>query len=103
MRMTVSFAAMIAVSGLLSACGGSGDGGNAGAAAPAGAASGGDALVGGWTEADACKTLDKSDVLYVGLSQFAGLYQVNVHVPVGKASFTPAQIADNARVGGILN
>lgn len=26
-------------------------------------------------------TLDPSDILYVGLSQFAGLYQVNLHVP----------------------
>jgi uncharacterized protein (TIGR03437 family) len=26
-------------------------------------------------------TLDSSDILYVGLSQFAGLYQVNFHLP----------------------
>jgi uncharacterized protein (TIGR03437 family) len=29
------------------------------------------------------KTLAASDVLYVGLSGFAGLYQVNIHVPTG--------------------
>ena len=28
-------------------------------------------------------TLDSSDILYVGLSQFAGLYQVNIQVPAG--------------------
>jgi uncharacterized protein (TIGR03437 family) len=28
-------------------------------------------------------TLDPSDILYVGLSQFAGLYQVNIQVPAG--------------------
>ena len=64
MKMTVSFAAMIAVSGLLSACGGGG--GNASAAgAPTGAAAGGDTLVGGWADADACTTLDKSVVASV--------------------------------------
>ncbi len=30
-------------------------------------------------------TLDPSDILYVGLSQFAGLYQVNIKVPAGLA------------------
>jgi uncharacterized protein (TIGR03437 family) len=28
-------------------------------------------------------TLDASDILYVGLSQFAGLYQLNIQVPAG--------------------
>jgi uncharacterized protein (TIGR03437 family) len=28
-------------------------------------------------------TLDLSDILYVGLSQYAGLYQVNIQVPSG--------------------
>lgn len=65
MKMTVSFAAMIAASGLVSACGGGGSG-NASASAPAGVSSeGGDALAGGWTEADACKTLDQSVVAAV--------------------------------------
>ncbi|MGA2878269.1 MAG: hypothetical protein ABSG13_04905 [Bryobacteraceae bacterium] len=31
-------------------------------------------------------TLDPSDILYVGLSQFAGLYQVNIQVPAGAAN-----------------
>jgi uncharacterized protein (TIGR03437 family) len=31
-------------------------------------------------------TLDPSDILYVGVSQFAGLYQVNLHVPNGIAA-----------------
>lgn len=30
-------------------------------------------------------TLSQSDILYVGLSQFAGLYQVNIQVPAGVA------------------
>ncbi|MDB5679915.1 hypothetical protein [Sphingomonas bacterium] len=66
MRMTVSFAAMTAACGLLSACGGASAGGNANAPTPADAAGGGgDALVGGWTEADACKTLDQGVVAAV--------------------------------------
>lgn len=28
-------------------------------------------------------TLNASDILYVELSQFAGLYQLNIHVPAG--------------------
>ncbi len=30
-------------------------------------------------------TLSAAEVLYVGLSQFAGLYQVNIQVPAGLA------------------
>lgn len=67
MKMTVSYAAMIAALGLLAACGGGTEGDNGSAIAPADTAAGGssDALVGGWTDDDACKTLDKSVVAAV--------------------------------------
>lgn len=68
MRMTVSFAAVIAAAGLVSACGGGGDAsGNVGTAATpdATAAGSGDALVGNWNLGDACKTLDQSVVAAV--------------------------------------
>jgi uncharacterized protein (TIGR03437 family) len=45
-------------------------------------------------------TLSKSEILYVGVSQFAGLYQVNLEVPAGVATGSQPLVIT---VGGVAS
>jgi len=45
-------------------------------------------------------TLDPSNILYVGLSQFAGLYQVNLQVPANVPNGNQPLVI---RVGGMAS
>ena len=48
-------------------------------------------------------TLDPADILYVGLSQFAGLYQVNIKVPAGVADGDQPLVITVGGVGSPAN